>query len=133
MDLARVDRGHPGPAVAARDRCTVDGLSAPRGEDDLRVASHDLGRFDDAPRGGRLPAELGERVVTTGRLDQLGHPADPRDHRLRPLLEIHPRAVRPDARVLAYLGDLVTQVAHQVPCGLRTAERSPDQENGPKN
>src|SRR5205807_7914963 len=118
VDLARLHRRDPVPARAARDGRRVDGLAAPRREDDLGIPVDHRLRRDDPTVGPRLPAELDEDVTAAGDLDQLGDPADARDERYVPLLEVDARAVGPTPRILP---DLV----HLVPHLLNDPERGP--------
>src|SRR5207247_3710178 len=87
-------------------------------------------RRDGPARGPRRRAERGKAAAATGDLDQLGDPADARDERVVPLLEVDARAVGPHRRVLA---DLVHFVTHVLDQGTRpglAAERAADEEHG---
>src|SRR5262245_40082917 len=81
----------------------VHRLAAPIGQDELRIAPHALFGRDDTRRGTSLPAQLGEDVAAASNFDQLRHPADAGDERIRPLLEIDSWAIGPHRRVLADL------------------------------
>src|SRR5205085_11336377 len=120
----------PGPAG---DGVGVDGLAAPRREDDLGIAARDLRRIHHAPAGRTLLTKLGEHVPAARELDRLRDPADARDQRIHPFLEIHPRTVGPHTRVLPDLPDLVAHVLDEV-AGLTLApQRATDQEDGLQN
>src|SRR6185312_2345948 len=105
LDLAHettADRRDVAPARARRHLLRLEFLAAPGTEDDVGRAPRHLLRVGDDP----LPAEglnrqLGKTVFAACDADQLGDPADARDQRLVPFLEIHARAARQGARALA--------------------------------
>src|SRR5262249_39548419 len=69
------------------DLCLVHLLSAPRCEDDLRIAPDDLGGIHDAILGEPGMGELRKNRQAAGDLDQLLDPSDARDERVLPLFE----------------------------------------------
>ena len=60
-----------------------------------------------------LRSELAKAVAATGHLDQVGYPADRRDHRIVPLLEVDARSLRQGCRVGCDAGDAVGQFVDQ--------------------
>src|SRR5207245_8178550 len=65
------------PARARLNRRLLHLLAAPRGEDDLRVATRDLGRIDDALPGEPRVGALGTDRRSAGDLDVLFHATTP--------------------------------------------------------
>src|SRR6266545_5829318 len=121
------------PAGASLDRGSVHGLSTPGGDNDLGVPADHLVGVHHALAPGSLVTQLREDVATAGQLDDLRHPADARDQRVMPFLEIHARPVRPDAGELPHLTDLVAKVLDQIARGLLEAEQTAHHENGLEN
>src|SRR5882724_3308080 len=129
VDLAGLHRRDLSPARPAPDLFGIDRLTAPRGENDLRIALDDGFRRDDAVGRRRPVAELGEDVASAGDLDGFGHPADSRDQRVHPLLEIDARAVGPRRRILPHLTEIVLHVADQLARPSLAAEGPADQQH----
>src|SRR5438105_9628067 len=127
------NRGDRLPARAAADRVEVRLLAAPRDEDDPSIAANHLVGLDDTAGCQRVFAQLREHVLTAGDLDDLGHPPDPGDQRVVPLLEVHPGSARPHARELTDLPELVP---HVLDGGARLTlppEGAADQEDRPED
>ncbi len=89
---------HGGDRVPTGTRSDLLGpelLAAPGSEDDVRRAAHDFARVgDDAIPAERHRSKLGKAVLAAGDLDQLADPADARDQRLVPFLEVDARTPR---------------------------------------
>src|SRR5690606_14241095 len=98
LDLVEFAVAHRGDGVPARTRGDpgrLELLPAPRPQDDVRRAAHDLaGVLEDALPGKRFGRALGEDIVAPGNAHQLGDPADAGDRRVVPLLEIDFRPAR---------------------------------------
>src|SRR6185312_13199684 len=93
--LAVPHRAHVLPARTRRNFLGPKLLAAPRADDDVGIAPHDLRVIgNDAVLAARLPRQFRKTVVAAGNADQLGDPADRADVRLVPLLEVDARAPR---------------------------------------
>src|SRR5262245_48955090 len=110
VNLTELHGGDRLPARALGHGVAIYVPAAPRGQDDLRIAPHDLLGRNATPRRASLPAQLGEDVAAASDLDQLRHPADAGNQRIRPLLEIDPGPIGPHRRVLTDLLHLVPDV-----------------------
>src|SRR5262245_44772285 len=130
VDLPVRDRAYLLPARPRPDGGDVDGAATPRCEDDLGVPPRDLGRVDPPLPCGAAGPELREYVAPARDLDDLRHPADAGDEGLGPFLEVDAGALRPHARELPHLSDLVANVLNEVAGRALQPEHATDERDG---